>query len=154
MIVTTLENIDKQLKFSPELEKAIAYLKALDVRDWQDGRVPIDDQRVFAIHSSYTTKTAGDEVELEGHRKYIDLQFIAAGNEAIGWAPTESIIVSTPYQADGDAWTGNARTKAINWLSLSAGWLAVLYPEDAHAPQYAAGHQESVKKVVVKVLAP
>jgi biofilm protein TabA len=154
MIVMTLENIEKQVRLFPDLEKAIAYLKALDMHEWKDGRVAIEGERVFAIHASYTTKTPTDEVELEGHRKYIDLQFLASGHEAIGWAPSETIATGTPYQIDGDAWTGNAKKLAINWLSLSAGWLAVLYPEDAHAPQYAAGRPESVKKVVVKVLAP
>ena len=154
MIVTTLVKIENQWKSFPEMEAAIAYLRALDLKEFQVGRVAIDGERVFAIQSSYKTMTAGSSVELEGHRKYIDIQFIAAGEEAIGWAPIETIKVGKPYQAENDAWTCVGETSAISWVKLSAGCLAVLYPEDAHAPQHAAGYPVDVKKVVVKVLAP
>ena len=154
MIVATLENIHNQARHNPDLTKGIEFLKTLEPSKWEEGRFSIDGERVFAYVTSYTTKAVGDQVELEGHRKYIDLQFLVDGEETIGWTMTEGAAVNTPYSPDTDAWTGNAAADQLNWVKLRPGWLAILFPEDAHAPQCAAGQPMEVKKVVVKVLVP
>ena len=154
MIVTTLENIEKQTRHNPDMLKAFEYLKSLDLSKWEEGRIVIDGERVFAWVTSYTTKKIESQVELEGHRKYIDLQFLVDGDESIGWTPTEIAPVNNPYNPETDAWTGVAAADGLNWVRLSPGWLAVLYPEDAHAPQCAPGQPMKVKKIVVKVIVP
>ena len=88
------------------------------------GRRPhssIDGERVFAYVNSYTTKTVESQVELEGHRKYIDLQFLVDGEESIGWTPTERARRQYPYNPETDAWTGMAAADRLNWVKIKPG---------------------------------
>jgi biofilm protein TabA len=91
-------------------------------------------------------------VVFEGHRRYIDLQYVVRGEEALGWAPTERATVVRPYNEERDMWLGTVPVADITMVRLSAGQLAVLYPSDAHAPgRSATGASTPVKKIVVKV---
>jgi len=151
MIIATLAHIEEQVISSPALVYAFSFLKNLDSTVLQEGRKEIDGKRVFAIISAYTTKPVENDVELEGHKKYIDLQYLVEGEEAIAWIPAEQVPVTCPYQPDRDAWTGNLPAESVSWLRLCAGQVALLYPSDAHAAQQAFIKPAPVLKVVVKV---
>lgn len=136
---------------SPGLEKALEFLRGRDLRSLPDGRHEIDGGRVFALAQRYDTEKQAGEPRFEAHRKFIDVQYIAEGEEIIGWAPLERLDVTEPYDADKDVCFGAAR----GWspVRLQAGELAVFFPEDAHAPKMAAGAPSRVFKIVVKVAA-
>lgn len=150
MIASDLKHIDHQLTMTPSLQKAIGFLRLRGIHDLPDGRVEIDGQKVYAIVQRYETTDTGFP-KFEYHRKYIDVQFIASGKEVIGWAPAESITITEAYDADKDVAFGAAETGKWTPLSLQAGQLAVLYPEDGHAPRLAFGEASAVMKIVVKV---
>ena len=77
---------------------------------------------------------------------------MAAGEEVIGWAALERLVVETPYNAAKDVCLGHVPEREVTPVRLTAGQLAVLYPADAHAPKMAAGGVPvAVKKIVVKV---
>ncbi|OGO38481.1 MAG: hypothetical protein A2W35_17150 [Chloroflexi bacterium RBG_16_57_11] len=151
MIVTTLAHMEEQLKWTPALQVAFSFLRSIDAGNLQDGRIVIDGERVFAIVSAYTTKIKESHIEMEGHRKFIDLQYLAQGEESICWAPAEQVPVTTPYQSESDAWQGELPLESVTWVRLAPGQVAVLYPSDAHAPQYVFESPAPVKKIVVKV---
>jgi YhcH/YjgK/YiaL family protein len=150
MIVTDLEHASKQLPASAALEKALAFLRRGDIAALPDGRYEIDGERVFAMAQRYET-AAPAEPRFETHRKYIDVQFIAAGAEVIGWAPARLMEVTEPYEEGKDICFGLVKPGRWTPVRLGAGQLAVLYPEDAHAPRLAAGRPAPAVKVVVKV---
>lgn len=152
MIVTTLAHLEDQVVMTPALQAACKFLQNLDPGTLQDGRFTIDGDRVFAIISSYTPKKVESQVEMEGHRRYIDLQYLVHGDEEIGWAPTEQVKEIVSYQSESDAWQGELPSDAVTWVRLTSGQLAVLYPSDAHAPQHAFGSPKPVRKIVVKVI--
>jgi biofilm protein TabA len=154
MIVSDLEHIAAQAALTPALEAGFNYLKQVDPARLVEGRYPIDGDRVIAIVAFYETKSAGESVELEGHIRYIDLQYIADGQEIFAWTPASQVPSPLPYNASNDSWVGYLPPEALAWIKLTAGQVAVLYPEDAHAPQYAVGQPAPVKKVVVKVAVP
>ncbi len=149
MIVTDLEHIEQQAQLTPSLTKAIAFLRKRDIRDLADGKVEIDGDRVYAIIQRYETIRT-NAPKFEYHRKYLDVQFIASGEETIGWIPAESMTVSEAYDTDKDICFGAAAGK---WtpLHLQAGQLAILRPEDGHAPKLASGKPSPVMKIVVKI---
>ena len=151
MIVTDLEHVNEQAALPPALQKAFEFLK--QVRAGQqtlaDGRVDIDGERVYALVQSYDTKSG--EPKFEAHRKYLDVQYIVSGEEVIGWAFLDRMIVDAPYDAAKDVCLGRVPAADVTPVRLSAGQLAVLYPSDAHAPKLAAGAPAAVKKIVVKV---
>ncbi len=149
MIVSDLEHIEQQVPMTPALQMATAFLRKHDLNSLADGRVELDGDRVFAIIQRYeTVKT--DAPKFEYHRKYIDVQFIASGEETIGWTPAESMTITEAYAADRDICFGAA---AGTWtpVHLQAGQLAVLWPADGHAPKLASGKPSPVMKIVVKI---
>ncbi len=148
MIVTDLEHIEEQLRMTPELKKAVDFLKRTDLSRLPDGRTEIDGDRVFALTQRY--ETVNDAIlKFEHHQKYIDIQVIVSGVEVIGWTDAGRLEVTKPYDKEKDVCFG----KAAAWtpVRLDAGQLAVFWPSDAHAPKQCAGAPASVMKVVVKV---
>jgi YhcH/YjgK/YiaL family protein len=150
MIVTDLAHLAEQAALTPALQKALAFLHGLAGQPLPDGRIEIDGSNVYALVQSYETQAGGDW-GFEGHRKYLDIQYVVAGEEVIGWAFLDRATVTMPYDTTKDAWLGTVPTAEITPVRLAAGQLAVFYPTDAHAPKHAAGVPGPVKKIVVKV---
>jgi YhcH/YjgK/YiaL family protein len=148
MIVGELKGFGRQFPASPGLHKALEFLRRPGTSALPDGRYEVDGDRVYAMVQRYDTLGDG-EPRFEAHRKYIDVQYIAAGEEIIGWAALADLVQSEPYDPMKDVSFG----RASRWspLRLGEGMLAVLWPEDAHAPRLAAGKPGPVVKIVVKV---
>jgi len=154
MIAAELREVERQAPATPGLRQAFAFLRRPDVAALPDGRHPIDGDRVFALVQRYET-VAEQAPRFETHRRYVDVQYLVAGEEVIGWAPAARLAVTAPYDAAQEACFGTVAAGAWSPVLLRAGELAVLYPEDAHAPKLAARAPSSVHKIVVKVaLAP
>jgi biofilm protein TabA len=150
VLVSDLDHIDHQIDSTPGLRKAFAFLRSDFIHSLPDGRVEIDGDRVFALVQRYHTKTV-DAPTFEFHRKYIDVQFIVSGEEIIGWAPLEGITITEAYDAEKDICFGTSAKGSWTRAYLEAGQLAVLWPEDGHAPKLACCAPSSVMKIVVKV---
>ncbi|MBI5745155.1 MAG: YhcH/YjgK/YiaL family protein [Elusimicrobia bacterium] len=150
MIAAKLEGAERQTRHAPGLKAALDFLRRPGAARLPDGRHEIDGEKVFALVQRYSTAAALPP-KFEAHRKYIDVQYVAEGAEIVGWLPLSGVRITEPYDAAKDVCFGLAE----NWtpLRLEAGELAVLYPEDAHAPRLAAGEPGPVVKIVVKVAA-
>ena len=150
MIVTDLMHIERQVLLTPTLVKAIEFLRRPEHASLAEGRVTIDGERVFALPQRYETSLPGTP-RFEYHRKYIDIQYIVEGEEVIGWAPSAQLKITESYDREKDITFGTVPPEVMTAVRLRAGQLAVLYPEDAHAPRLAAGAPSKVFKIVVKV---
>ena len=116
----------------------------------EPGRHELDGDKVFALVQQYQTKPLA-EGKWEAHRKYIDVQYVAAGVEKIGWAPVSRLKVTELYDETKDVafYTGKG-----DFVTVPAGWFVILFPEDAHMPSIAVDAPSPVTKVVVKVKVP
>ncbi len=150
MIVVDLSRAAGRLPAHPPLGAAVAFLRGRDLAALPEGRVEIDGDRVYALVQGYET-LAVDEPRFEWHRRFIDLQLVESGAEVIGWAPAALITVTEAYDRERDVGFGVVGRGLWTPLRLTAGQLAVLWPEDAHAPRLAAGAPTRVRKIVVKV---
>jgi YhcH/YjgK/YiaL family protein len=150
MIVSDLDHIEYQIARTPGLQKAFAFLRSPTIHGLPDGRVEIDGDRVFALVQRYETMIP-DAPKFEYHRKYIDVQFIVSGEEVIGWAPLSLMTITEAYDVDKDICFGAVATGKWTQVNLLAGHLAVLWPEDGHAPKLAGSVSSPVMKIVVKV---
>ena len=152
MIVADVANLREQVILTPNMEKGIDFLLQGGHENLPTGRVLIDDLNVYAEVQAYDTVEADIAgAVFEGHRKYIDLQYVVSGDEIIGWVSANYVTVTTPYVLADDYWLGTADPAHVTPVRLTAGQLAVLYPADPHAPRQAAGTPSPVKKIVVKV---
>ena len=150
MIVAEFDHLESQLKMTPALKTALDWLSDVRHQELPDGRIEIDGSQVYALVQSYTSKT---EPSFEAHQRYLDIQYIASGNEQFGWAPLDQLVPVNPYNPEKDVVKGSVPAEAATWVRLTAGQLAVVYPTDAHAPGTADGVPAPVKKIVVKVAA-
>jgi len=149
MIVDQLKNWRRYAALR-ELRPAFEYLEGHATgEDLADGRIEIDGTRLFALPQTYETKPVAGS-KFEAHRKYADVQYIASGAELIGYAPTESLSVETPYDEQKDI-AFYAPPPRYTPVVLPAGFFAVFYPEDAHMPCCRLDGPEQVRKIVVKV---
>jgi YhcH/YjgK/YiaL family protein len=150
VIVTQIEHLPEQINMTPGMQKAVEFLRLSRTQDLEDGEVELDGRTVYAVIQTYDT-LPGAADKYEGHRKYIDIQYVAAGEEVIGWAYIDRVTITVPYVEKDDYWLGTVPADEATPTRLAAGQVAVLYPTDAHAPRRAAGAAGPVKKIVVKV---
>ncbi|HUI46412.1 MAG TPA: YhcH/YjgK/YiaL family protein [Nitrospirota bacterium] len=150
MVVTEIRHIDRQITMTADMQKALSFLRRQDIQGLAEGKIEIDGDRVFAMVQRY--ETIRTEVpKFECHRKYLDLQFILSGEEIIGWTPVERMTITEPYDAGRDICFGTVAAGKWSPMHLQSGQVAVLWPEDGHAPKLSAGVPASVMKIVVKV---
>ncbi len=149
MILDTLPLWRRYATLNPRFPQAFSFLEQVTA-DTAVGRHEIAGDDLFALVQRYETRPAAG-MQLEAHRRYIDIQFIASGREVIHWAPLASLTeVTLPYDAAKEAAFFKAADGMVP-VRLAAGQFAILYPDDAHMPCCAWDDPTEVLKVVVKV---
>ena len=135
------------------MQKALDFIKDARIHELQPGRIEIDGDQVYASIQVYETHPPLEEVRFEVHRKYIDIQYVASGEEVMGWAPASILRDTTAYDPGKEMWFGTLRANEMTPVRVTAGQAAVFFPEDAHAPTIACSKPVKVKKILVKVRA-
>jgi YhcH/YjgK/YiaL family protein len=146
MILDILENAKLYIPLHNGFLKAFEFLKRPSLTSLQPGRHEIDGERVFALISKGPGRMKPDG-KLETHRKFIDIQYIIAGADEMGWKPGSACTTPAgPYDPEKDIQFFNNEPDA--WVLVHAGAFAIFFPEDAHLPLISRG---AIHKVVVKV---
>lgn len=149
MILDSLPLWHRYAAVHPRFARAFDFLRQLGP-DPATGRHEIDGDAVYALVQQYQTRPAAG-MQLEAHRRYIDIQYPVRGQEAIHWAPLASLAqVAMPYDAAKDA-ALYLPSAAVIPVPVHAGQFAILFPDDAHAPCCTWGEPAEVLKVVVKI---
>lgn len=151
MIVGSLENVSIQVHQHANIRAALAYLQQLDPSKIEDGRYPVLDSDVFAILQSYLTENPSETIEVEGHRKFIDIYLMLEGSEQVGWVSTDHLDNLPEYDSEKDVWKKPVEKSQLSFVTLHEGDAAVLFPEDAHAAQFTSNKPGHARKVVMKV---
>src|SRR5436190_24273173 len=86
MILDLLHNSANYQHLHPHFEKAFTYLRTENFESLAPGRYDLEGDELFALVSE-GSGIIKDEAKLEVHRKYIDIQFIVAGIDYMGWKP-------------------------------------------------------------------
>lgn len=134
-----------------KLAKAIAFLAENDLTTYPVGKVVIEEGEIIADFQAYTTAPA-EEIMLETHDVFFDVQYLIAGKEIFGFAPREGLTIATPYNADNDI-TFYEPTEDRGFMVLNPGDYVVVSPDEAHQPRCCAGAPADVRKIVIKVRA-
>ncbi|MBO7389207.1 MAG: YhcH/YjgK/YiaL family protein [Oscillospiraceae bacterium] len=130
------------------VDEALEYIKKLDINKLGRGRFDVDDDFYYSVLEYDTSAT--EPQKLESHRKWIDIQWIAEGEEEIDSADTSGLELLEDYDESRDImfWKpGDNMMRSV----LSKGSYVVLYPEHAHAPGINRKGPEHVVKIVGKV---
>ncbi len=131
-------------------EKAFDFIKTAINENYPVGKYELDGTDLYAFVQEYTSKLQSD-AKNEGHRNYIDIQFVILGEEVIEVCDKNSSQIKTEYNPEKDVEFYFDAEKPTSCI-LNSGEYAILFPHDIHKPGIALnGNQVSVKKVVVKV---
>jgi YhcH/YjgK/YiaL family protein len=151
MIIGHIENFEEELYPYPEaIKKAMRFLKENDCAAMEPGTYEIDGKRIYAMVQKYQTRAVKD-CRAETHAKYIDIQYVAKGQEYMGWCPLTSLItVEENCLAEKDAIFYKNLIPESDLL-LEEGVYAILYPQDVHRPCSCVEKPEFVTKVVIKI---
>ena len=141
--------LDEQIDKNPRAwEAVVAFLKEKDLKALPLGRNEIG-EGAFVNVAEYETKLQN---VYELHRRYIDVQLLARGEELVFVAPKEDAREPQgEFNEEGDfilyADADNARCVVVSPESFQ-----LFYPSDAHKPCMAVdGKPAPVRKLCVKV---
>ncbi|OGV36354.1 MAG: hypothetical protein A2X48_08950 [Lentisphaerae bacterium GWF2_49_21] len=148
MILDTLKNGAIYFPVHPEFKKVFRFLSTKNLSKLALGRHEVGRNGTFALVQEYLTK---DESEgfIECHRKYIDVQYIAAGIEKAGISAKSACTEATKYDKEKDFQKLRGKT---DFITLEPSVFVVFFPEDGHMPCITAGRRKSkVRKIVFKI---
>ena len=154
MLQGNKNDIAKLLPYvSERLQKALAYVAETDFSKIENGEYEIDGRNVFARVNTYETEPKAER-KPEKHNDYIDVQFVAQGNETIWYTPLTGDCVEIENKAAKDDVIFYADPAEKNCAVLNAGDFAIFFPWELHRPNCNAGEKAThVQKIVVKVKA-
>ncbi len=148
IIVDKLQRAEDYYDMHPAFENAFAFLRQNTLAELPAGRNEIDGDHMFCL----ITKGPGrsrSEAKLEAHRKYIDIQYVIAGTEEMGFRPTADCkLIDTNYDGENDI--EFFKDEPESWTKVPAGSFVIFFPQDAHAPMVG---KEEIHKAVLKIAA-
>lgn len=149
MICDSLDNISFY-KDSEAVRKAVEFVRSV-TPDTADGRHELGGE-MYANVMTYTTKERPVEF-LEIHKKYVDLQVVIEGCEALCACEKSTLDIHTEYIAEEDyAFLHPSDSKPLSRLELIPGNFVLFFPQDAHIGQREGKNGSmQIKKVVVKI---
>lgn len=144
-----LSKLDAQIERTPGVWEAVAvFLKEKDMKALPLGRNEIG-EGAFANVAEYETKLQN---MYELHRRYIDVQLLAYGREAVFVADKgQAREPQGEFNEEGD-FILYAEAAGARQVMVSPESYQVFYPSDAHKPCMAVeGCPQPVRKVCVKI---
>lgn len=158
-IFGSIETTRGQLAAHPRLQPAFRYVERLLAANSPErvrlfALAPGESTKVdlgggmFAIDAAYLSKRRA-EVFFETHRKYIDVQAVIEGEEAMEIIDRSRLTVEVPYDPERDL-VKYLDARGASILHAHPGEVEVFFPEDGHM-SHAVGEPVLVRKTVVKV---
>jgi YhcH/YjgK/YiaL family protein len=146
MVLDKIENYKLYEKLSERIAKGFEFINNTDLSQIKPGKYQIDNEDVFAIVQEYDTKEVTD-CKLEGHTKYIDIQYVIKGVELMGvTTKNNQKMILTDEEKDYSFFDGET-----SLMRVEEGMFTLFFPDDLHRPCVKAEEISAVKKVVVKV---
>ena len=146
MIIDKLQHAENYYNMHPAFEKEFTFLRQEGLAELPAERYEIDGEQLYCM----ITKGPGrsrKEAKLEAHRKYIDIQYVIAGTDEMGFKSTADCkSIDTEYDADKDI--EFFKDQPDSWTEVPAGSFVIFFPQDAHAPLVGSGE---IHKAVLKI---
>jgi YhcH/YjgK/YiaL family protein len=133
MILAPLAHLGRYAGLHPLFPRALAAAADPAVRALPDGRHALQGDDLFVIVERLPTR-ARAEKRLECHRRYIDIQVLLAGAEAMECTDVDGLDIAADFAPGGDVRFFREPARPLTRLLVTAGQAAVFFPEDAHKP--------------------
>jgi YhcH/YjgK/YiaL family protein len=147
MIIDRIENYCNYKFSNRKIHKAIEYILKTDFRKKESGKYELEGDELYYIINEYRTKSEFETIP-ELHKKYIDIQYLTAGRERIGYAPYSRQKVFMRYNNENDI---AFYKSSMSYITLTKGMFAIINTMELHQPGILLKEPEYVKKIVFKV---
>lgn len=152
MIYDNIKNCEKYYGVNKYFEKGFEFIKEAVAQDLPEGKYEIEGKELYASIQEYNTKNAED-CKSEGHRNYIDIQYIVSGVEAMETFDISKAVIKSEYNDVKDVEFYEHCPMAATVVA-ETGEYAIFFPNDIHRPGMAYNKKNApLKKIVVKVKA-
>jgi biofilm protein TabA len=153
LYIGNIKNLEKERKVLPlPLLKGLEYLQRTDFFRTELGKYEIEGSQIFALVQE---QQSGPKAERrsEAHVKNIDIQYVVAGTDVIGFGlPDSANEVEEDLLTEKDCVFFKKVQNEMD-LVLTPGMYAIFFPEEVHRPNCQFGANENLRKVVVKIAA-
>ena len=146
MVLDSIRNYGLYANITERLAAGFNFINTSNLLAIEVGTYEIDGKAIFAIVQEYDTKDEKD-CFLEGHTKYIDIQYMVQGTEMMGITTKGNQKIQS-FDVDKDYTFYEGET---SYIKVGAGMFTLFFPDDLHRPCIRVGDVTKVKKVVVKV---
>ena len=149
MILDTLDRLDKYGFISPMMDKVLDFFRKTDLSTLAPGRIDLQGDDLFVNVNRQGAQTR-NEVPIEAHREYIDIQVPISSDEEMGFISAPFMPApSKEYDSDRDVafYPGLCDT----YLNVRKGMFVVFFPGEGHAP---AITEDGILKLIVKIRKP
>ena len=146
MILDTLDRLECYGNISPLMGKVIDFFRKTDIAKLTPGRIVLQGDDLFVNVNRQDAQTR-DEVPIEAHKEYIDIQVPISSDEEMGFVSAAYLPnPSVSYSAEKDVafYPGMCDT----YLNVKQGMFTVFFPGEGHAP---AITKDGILKIVVKI---
>jgi YhcH/YjgK/YiaL family protein len=148
MVLDRIENAERYLSLGEGIANSLRHIQNNNLSVVKPGRYELDHDRLVMMVFEFDS-TNLNECKLEGHRKYIDLQYWVSGSELMGHEVLHNQTVLEEYSEKTDC----AFYSCIaSYSRLMPGMFVIYYPSDLHTGVSDPLSKSSVKKIVFKIL--
>jgi YhcH/YjgK/YiaL family protein len=147
MIIDKIENVGLYTGISEKIARGLNVLKNIDLSIPPD--VKHEEKDLFYMLQKYKTE-ATTENKLEAHKKYIDIQYVASGEEFLEYSLIDNLEIVQAYNEQKDV-AFYKTPEDVNKIALKSGMFCILFPDDGHNLRIPVKQSTEVLKVLVKL---
>lgn len=149
MIFTSIHSIDDHKAYPEVIQKMIQYLKENDITKMDPGVYELQGKDLYV--QVFDAKTAPvEETRPESHNDYLDIQFLATGEEKLGFTPNTGKYEVDEHIVERDLIFYKS-VENEGFIQAVPGCISVFFPCDVHRPAVAVNEPMTVRKAVIKV---
>lgn len=149
MIFSSIYSRDNCTIYPQAIQTAIHYLKENDFLSMEPGVYEIQGKDIYAQVFDAQTESA-EKKRPEVHEKYVDVQFLAAGKERLGFTP-DTGKYEVDERIDERDLIFYKKVENEGFIEATPGCYCIFFPNDVHRPAVMTEEAMTVRKVVVKV---
>lgn len=139
---------ESYFKFKSRWDMAFKFLKENDLTKLS-GQHEIDGKNVHVIVADYDSKEKS-ATRYESHDKYVDIQYVAVGEELMGKTTRDKAEVSVPYNQANDITFYDF--EGGDYFKATPESFFMFFPEEVHRPSVKIDGSVPIKRIVVKIL--
>ena len=151
MIFSSFNAKDDWGKYPKAIQTALCYLKENDIAAMNSGTYEIMGRDIYVQVVDTETAPVADK-RPEVHEEYIDIQYLASGEETLGFTPDTGNYTVTEKNPEKDIAFYEA-VENENFIHATPGCYTIFFPCDVHRPAVMTTEPMKIRKAIVKVRA-